>query len=102
LNDIIKPFQSAGQMGQRDIHTVPLELPIPPFDPENTLHRSIAGLAGDAAEKVKASYESGKIDGTLAKRRELAREAVRVEIDTLNKAVAQLLSDTQGDGKGVL
>lgn len=92
LNDIIKPFQSAGQMGQRDIHTVPLELPVPPFDPENGMHRTIAELAEMAASNVRTAYESGKIEGSLARQRGLARDAARVEIDALNKAVAQLLS----------
>lgn len=92
VNDAIKPFQPKGLMGERGVERLPLELPIPPFDPENALHREIAELAGVAADKVKTAYESGKIDGTLGKKRGLAREAARVEIEASNKAVAQLLS----------
>lgn len=92
VNDAIKPFQPKGLMGERGVERLPLELPIPPFEPDNALHREIAELARVASDKVRTAYDSGKIDGTLGKRRGLARDAARVEIEASNKAVVQLLS----------
>ena len=38
-NDDIKPFQSLGLMGERDIHKKVLELPIPVFDQKKSNHQ---------------------------------------------------------------
>ena len=45
INLAIKPFQSYGTLGERDIHRLPLQLPIPRFNPENSSHALIAKLS---------------------------------------------------------
>ena len=52
LDELIKPVQSRGQFGPRDIHKKPLELPIPRYDPNNDLHRKLAELGKRAAKRA--------------------------------------------------
>ena len=52
VNKAIKPFQSLGVLGERDIHTLPLELPIPDFDSKNQFHRRISELGRTCESKI--------------------------------------------------
>jgi hypothetical protein len=45
VNLTIKPFQSFGALGERDIHRLPLQLPIPKFDSLNERHALVATLS---------------------------------------------------------
>lgn len=53
LDELIKPVQSRGQFGPRDIHKKPLEFPIPKYDPSNELHRKLAELGKRASERAR-------------------------------------------------
>lgn len=48
----IKPFQTRGQQGERDIEKKILELPIPAFDPTSQIHLRIAELGARAADEA--------------------------------------------------
>jgi hypothetical protein len=50
LDELIKPMQSKGEFGERDIHKKPLEFPIPKYDPRNGIHRKLAELGKKASE----------------------------------------------------
>jgi len=50
LDELIKPMQSKGEFGERDIHKKPLEFPIPRYDPSNEVHRRLAELGKKASE----------------------------------------------------
>jgi hypothetical protein len=52
LNNLIKPMQSKGAFGERDIGKKPLEFPIPRYNPRNPLHRELSGLGRRAREIV--------------------------------------------------
>ncbi len=52
LDELIKPVQSRGQFGPRDIHKKPLEFPIPKYDHGNDIHRKLSELGRKAAQKV--------------------------------------------------
>jgi hypothetical protein len=90
VNEAIKPYQSQGLMGERDIHRRPFEVcSIPLFDPPNALHQKIVQVARDAREKM-LKWKS-KIEGNAAQAREAARNIVRPEIEQLDELVADLL-----------
>ena len=90
VNEAIKPYQSQGLMGERDIHRRPFEVcSIPLFDPQNTLHQKIVQVARDAREKM-LKWKS-KIEGNAAQAREAARQIVRPEIKQLDELVRELL-----------
>ncbi len=91
INEIIKPFQSAGILGERDIHKTILEIPYPCFDKKNNLHMEIAEISELATKKVSLSMNQGKIVGSLVKKRASARKAVEDEINSINKLTKKLI-----------
>jgi hypothetical protein len=52
MNQKIKPYQSRGKFGPRDICRLPFEFNVPMFDPNNELHTQIAALGVKAAEEA--------------------------------------------------
>jgi len=93
VNLAIKPFQSTGLLGERDIHKKLLELPIPTFDHENTIHTEISDLGAAAREGAKKLIKSGEfpVDSSIARQRAFIRVALKAEMKEIDKAVAALL-----------
>lgn len=52
VDEMIKPMQSRGAFGERDIVKKPLEFPIPKFDPSNQIHQRLSQLGKECHEKV--------------------------------------------------
>jgi len=52
LDQMIKPHQSRGKFGPRDIGRLPFEFNIPQFDSDNGLHKQIAALGLKAAKEA--------------------------------------------------
>lgn len=52
IDDAIKPMQSRGSWGPRDIHKKVLELPVPKYNKENKIHNKLSELGKEAANKV--------------------------------------------------
>jgi len=50
LDELIKPMQSKGEFGERDIGKKPFEFPIPRYDPNNEVHKRLAELGKKASE----------------------------------------------------
>ncbi len=91
VNEAIKPYQSQGLQGERDIHRRPFEVcPIPLFDAKKKLHRQIVEVAREARE-VMLKWRS-KIGGKAAQAREAGRKVVQAELDRLDPLVAELLN----------
>jgi len=90
VNEAIKPFQTRGLQGERDITRRPFEVcPIPLFDPKNPLHQQIARVSGKARKEV--LRWKGKIEGNAGQAREAARKLVQSELSELNDLVYKLL-----------
>lgn len=90
VNEAIKPWQTQGLKGERDIARRPFEVcPIPLFDPKNSLHRQILLVARSARQKM-CNWTS-MIEGNAAQARRAAKVVVRPELDKLDGLVAQLL-----------
>lgn len=92
LNKTIKPFQSTGLLGERDVTKKLLDTPIPVYDAHNPIHAKLSGL-GSAAHGQAASlvhdqdFPSGS---SLARQRAFVRNALTdrlAEIDELVKAL---------------
>ncbi len=90
VNEAIKPFQSLGLLGERHIEKKVLELPIPQFDKKDTLHARLAELGESAASVVERSLKDGQMEGTLATRRRLAREAAADQLKEIDSIVKRL------------
>jgi hypothetical protein len=92
-NDAIKPFQSTGLMGERDIEKKLLDLPIPLFDREKSMHRKIAGLGADAHKKAYLVLTSGEfpVGTSTARQRAFIRTNLKAEMAEIDKLVASIL-----------
>lgn len=93
-NKAIKPFQSTGLLGERDIHKKLLELPIPLFNHEDALHRNLSemGVVARAAAAVAIKSENFPADGSLARQRRFVRTHLKKELQEIDALVAKLLT----------
>ena len=91
-NDEIKPFQSVGLMGERDIEKKVLELPIPIFDEKKPSHRKLAKLSAEAHRVAVDFIAATTLPGSLAKKRSMVREAVSETVEQIDALVAGLLA----------
>jgi hypothetical protein len=57
VNDIIKPFQSRGLWGERDIYKLPFEIPIPLYDGSNIIHREIARITKECTNSANSQLQ---------------------------------------------
>lgn len=92
VNRAIKPFQSTGLLGERDVTKKLLDLPIPLFDANNATHRKLAELAQEAHQQAQATIHDGNlpVSTSLARQRSYIRTALTdtlAEIDNLVKAL---------------
>lgn len=93
VNELIKPFQSVGLQGERDVHKKVLELPIPLFDAGNPDHIAMANLGEEArkqAAKIVANAKGDVWPGGLARRRAIVREKLADVLGTIDEAVKAL------------
>jgi hypothetical protein len=90
LNEIIKPFQSMGLAGERDIHKKVLEL-IPKYDSTDSLMHSISGLGARAALSVRVAAKAAEGKG-IASKRKAVRDHITDELAGIDAAVKSLLS----------
>ncbi|MCA9643426.1 MAG: hypothetical protein KC492_22155, partial [Myxococcales bacterium] len=91
VNEAIKPLQSMGLLGERDIHKKVLDLPIPIYDSKNPAHRAIAALGAKARDASSAHAASSSLPPSLGR----ARGALR-------DALASVLADIDGAAGGLL
>jgi hypothetical protein len=82
MDQMIKPYQSRGKFGPRDICRLPFELNLPKYNSENRLHRRIVALG------VKARKEAT----SLPKMSRLKMKAAIPSMKEIDKLVSELLS----------
>jgi SAM-dependent methyltransferase len=93
VDKLIKPLQTPGLFGVRNIHKKVLELPIPKFDPSNKIHLRLAELGELCSQKVAKWLKSGgqgkiKNIGVLRSR---VREMLKDELKEIDGLVQKIL-----------
>jgi methylase of polypeptide subunit release factors len=93
IDQLIKPMQSRGLWGPRDIHKKVLELPIPKFNPENASHCRLAELGEACSAKVKGWLAGGGAGDikNIGKLRSMVREMLADELQEIDEQVRQIL-----------
>jgi hypothetical protein len=91
LDEAIKPFQSMGLIGERDIHKKVLEAPIPFFESSKAEHSKIAQLGAEARAEAARVVARGDLPPSLARRRAVLRRAARATVERIDEAVRTLL-----------
>lgn len=90
VNESIKPYQTRGAWGERDIHRRPFEvLVIPKFDAKDERHLRLAELSQQCHQKVAQLALEGKSIGLL---RNKVRDYLSTELHEINKLVKDILS----------
>ena len=91
IDDIIKPAQSRGAYGPRDIHKKPFEISIPKYDPKNNTHQQLSNLGKKCENEVKKLLPdlARRYDSIGVIRRKL-NEALKVHIDQIDELVLKL------------
>ncbi|MCC6151418.1 MAG: N-6 DNA methylase [Planctomycetes bacterium] len=90
INDLIKPYQSRGLQGERDIHKKVLEVPFPKFDPNKKLHTQLAELGEECAEIARKAVSSltGK---TVGARRSAMRVILAKQLAAIDELLPKLI-----------
>jgi hypothetical protein len=88
VNDAIKPLQTKGLFGERDIHRRPFMFPIPQFDRNNPSHFRLVELSKKCHAKISSARFTKK---STAGRREEAREVIKEELREIDELVVHLL-----------
>jgi hypothetical protein len=93
VNERIKPFQSTGLLGERDIHKKLLDLPIPTFDQEDSKHNELADLGISAWKAANQIVHSAEFPtrGSTARQRALIRKSLESELKKIDAYIAKLL-----------
>jgi hypothetical protein len=93
IDELIKPMQSRGLWGPRDIHKKVFELPIPQFTARHPDHQRLAELGKECAKKVKkwlASGGQGNVK-SIGRLRGMVREMLKEELKQIDKIVKKIL-----------
>ncbi|MHB1937987.1 MAG: N-6 DNA methylase, partial [Acidobacteriaceae bacterium] len=96
VNDVIKPFQSTGLLGERHIHKKVLDVPIPVFDSKIATRRKLSELGCEAHSQAQAAVitdHNFPAATSLARQRAYIRTALEdtlAEIDILVKSLLGL------------
>ena len=93
VDKAIKPFQSTGLQGERDVHKKPLELPIPAFDAAEGVHAELSALGKQATAEAAAlvAGAGAAFPTTLAARRKYVRDGLKPLRQQMNRLVKGLL-----------
>jgi len=94
VDKLMKPMQSRGLFGPRDIHKKVLELPIPQFDIENPAHLRLAQLGQACTTKVEQWLVSGGAGDikSIGRLRGMVRKMLSAELAEIDELVKGILA----------
>jgi hypothetical protein len=99
IDNLLKPMQSRGLWGPRDICKKVLELPIPEFDQKDEAHIRLAEIAEACAQKVKEMvpdlkklFKDVRGPHAIGRARTAVREALKDELAKIDAVVKEILN----------
>lgn len=90
-DEIIKPFQTLGLLGERDIEKKVLELPIPAFSGTNSSHLKLAKLGKEATQEASPIVQGLSETRSLGLKRKAVRESLSGIIQQIDLLVNKIL-----------
>ena len=93
VNASIKPFQSVGLLGERDIHKKVLDLPIPVYNHTSEQHHRIAELGERARQEATGIVKSPGFPAatSLARQRAFVRQGLKDTLAEIDRLVRRIL-----------
>jgi hypothetical protein len=96
IDRLIKPLQSVGALGERDIHKKVLELPIPRYDEHNRIHLELSEIAKDCQTQVSTLATSlAQRYHSVGKIRQEIKRALSSQLTRVNSLALQALNATR-------
>ena len=89
INMAVKPLQTKGLWGERDIHRRPFMIPLPKFEKKNGKHLELAELSQKCHSNVATLQLRGK---SVGRARREAREFVSKEIKRIDELTSEILN----------
>ncbi len=90
LNEMIKPFQTQGLLGERDIHKKILDIGIPRYNSENELIVNISKLAENLSKKIQKYVKSLEHVQSLGHKRNKIRKNFKESFLEIDESVEKL------------
>jgi hypothetical protein len=91
LDTLIKPMQTRGLFGPRDICKKVLELPIPEFNPSDEDHLTLAKLGEECTKKVSKMLSKGLPSKSIGNLRKMIKAELADEIKEIDEVVKKIL-----------
>jgi hypothetical protein len=93
IDQLIKPMQSRGLFGPRDIHKKVFELPIPEFKMDSPIHSRLAELGEECTVKVERWIAGGGIGNikSIGRLRGMVRKMLKNELEETDNLVKEIL-----------
>jgi hypothetical protein len=92
VDEAIKPTQTRGLFGARDIHKRPLKLPIPVFDSGQHAHTKLAALGQEAEQIVAEGKSSLERYKSIGKIRSSLRTLLHDQLSQIDEVVGSILT----------
>ncbi len=93
VNEAIKPFQSTGLLGERDIEKKLLDVPMPLYEPDNGVHQRLSELGSKAHKEAQTAIKDLSFPPatSLARQRAYIRTALGDTLSEIDELVKVLL-----------
>jgi hypothetical protein len=91
LNEAIKPFQSMGLMGERDIEKKVLDVPFPTYQSRDSRHLDLVRLSKQAQGLAREVVAGGGLPVSLARRRSVVRFHLKDILEEIDAIVRSLI-----------
>lgn len=91
VDELIKPMQSRGLFGPRDIHKKVWELPIPEFNSSNHDHLALAKLGEEGTKKISEFLSHGVPQKSIGNLRKMIKAELKEEIKEIDGITKRIL-----------
>jgi hypothetical protein len=92
VDELLKPMQSRGLWGPRDICKKVLEIPIPQYDSSDENHKALSQLAEQCTQKVELLLRQLPKSPSIGHTRRLIRAELKQELEQIDALVKRILA----------
>ncbi|MCK4442902.1 MAG: hypothetical protein KAW09_00045, partial [Thermoplasmata archaeon] len=98
VDQAIKPLQTRGLWGERDIHKRPLLLPFPRYDSSNSHHKELSRIAEKCVDISRKEIDRLRSYKSIGKIRSQIRDALGPELAKIDELVLKILQESRVKG----
>jgi len=91
VDELLKPMQSRGLWGPRDIHKKVLEIAIPQYNPSDDNHQALSKLGEECAQKVEQLPPQHAKSRSIGHTRRLIKAGLKEELTQIDEIVKRIL-----------